>query len=202
MASTLEGTVALVTGASSGIGAATARQLSATGAAVALAARRKQRLETLAAEIGDAGGTALVIECDVTKQEEATEAVEHTVSELGRLDTLVNNAGVMLLGPAVDAPLSEWQRMVPRTWPGHRYFVPPGVSPRRNRQGTPNAWVTSDGSHHGTWPLLDNPIGPDWAVSGGHRHLRFSPQTERLPSDERDFRCGTFAAHRAVGGIT
>ena len=112
MARTLEGTVALVTGASSGIGAATARQLSATGAALVLAARRKDRLETLAHEIGDLGGTALVIECDVTKQDEATEAVEHTVSELGRLDTLVNNAGVMLLGPATDAPLSEWQRMV------------------------------------------------------------------------------------------
>jgi NADP-dependent 3-hydroxy acid dehydrogenase YdfG len=112
MASTLEGTVALVTGASSGIGAATARQLAATGAAVALAARRKDRLETLAHEIGEAGGTALVIECDVTKQDEAASAVERTVSELGRLDTLVNNAGVMLLGPAVGAPLSEWQRMV------------------------------------------------------------------------------------------
>jgi NAD(P)-dependent dehydrogenase (short-subunit alcohol dehydrogenase family) len=78
MVSTLEGTVALVTGASSGIGEATARQLSATGAAVALAARRKDRLETLANEIGDAGRTAVVIECDVTKQDEATEAVEHT----------------------------------------------------------------------------------------------------------------------------
>src|SRR3984957_1612972 len=100
MASTLEGTVALVTGASSGIGAATARQLAATGAAVALAARRKDKLETLATEIGAAGGTALVIECDVTKQHEAAHAVERAVSELGRLDTLVNNAGVMLLGPA------------------------------------------------------------------------------------------------------
>src|ERR1700721_1527399 len=112
MASTLEGTVALVTGASSGIGAATARQLAATGAAVALAARRKDRLETLARDIGDAGGTALVIECDVTKRDEAAEAVERTVSELGRLDTLVNNAGVMLLGPAEGAPLTEWQQMV------------------------------------------------------------------------------------------
>ena len=102
----------------------------------------------------------------------------------------------MLLGPAVDAPLSEWQRMLLAGTSLLR--VRPGVSPRRNRQGTPNAWVTSDGSHHGKWPLLDNPIGPDWAVPGGHRHLRFSPQTERLPSDERDFRCGTFAAHRAV----
>ncbi len=112
MTPALEGTVALVTGASSGIGAATARRLGATGAAVALAARREDRLEALAAEIVDAGGTALVIECDVTKQEEASEAVERTVSQLGRLDTLVNNAGVMLLGPAVDAPLSEWQQMV------------------------------------------------------------------------------------------
>ena len=112
MTSTLDGTVALVTGASSGIGAATARLLSAIGATVALAARRKDRLETLADEIGVAGGTALVIECDVTNQDEAAHAVERTVSELGRLDTLVNNAGVMLLGPAEGAPLSEWQQMV------------------------------------------------------------------------------------------
>jgi NADP-dependent 3-hydroxy acid dehydrogenase YdfG len=112
MTPTLEGTVALVTGASSGIGEATARRLAADGAAVALAARRKERLDVLAAEIGNAGGRALVVECDVTKEQQATQAVERTVSELGRLDTLVNNAGVMLLGPAVGAPLSEWQRMV------------------------------------------------------------------------------------------
>ncbi len=112
MASTLEGTVALVTGASSGIGAATARRLAANGAAVALAARRQDRLEALAIEIADAGQTALVIECDVTRQDEAAGAVARTVSELGRLDILVNSAGVMLLGPAVGAPLSEWQLMV------------------------------------------------------------------------------------------
>lgn len=112
MTPTLDGTVALVTGASSGIGEATARLLAASGAAVALAARRKDRLDALATEISDSGGRALVIECDVTEQQQATEAVERTVSELGRLDTLVNNAGVMLLGPGADAPLSEWQRMV------------------------------------------------------------------------------------------
>jgi NADP-dependent 3-hydroxy acid dehydrogenase YdfG len=112
MAPRLEGTVALVTGASSGIGEATARQLAADGAAVALAARRKDRLDALAADIGQSGGRALVIECDVTKEQEATATVERTVSELGRLDTLVNNAGVMLLGPVAGAPLSEWQRMV------------------------------------------------------------------------------------------
>jgi NADP-dependent 3-hydroxy acid dehydrogenase YdfG len=108
----LEGTVALVTGASSGIGAATAASLAAQGASVSLAARRKDRLEALAADIRGQGGTALVLESDVTDQQEAADAVERTVAELDRLDTLINNAGVMLLGPAVGAPLSEWQRMV------------------------------------------------------------------------------------------
>ena len=108
----LSGTVALVTGASSGIGAAAAAALAAQGAAVALAARRKDRLDTLAADIRDRGGTALVLESDIIDQQQATEAVERTVAELGRLDTLVNNAGVMLLGPAVGAPLREWQQMV------------------------------------------------------------------------------------------
>ncbi len=108
----LEGTAALVTGASGGIGAAAARSLSEHGAAVALAARRKDRLEDLAAEIRSAGRTALVIEADITQEQQATEAVERTVAEFGRLDTLVNNAGVMLLGPIAGAPLSEWSRMV------------------------------------------------------------------------------------------
>jgi NADP-dependent 3-hydroxy acid dehydrogenase YdfG len=108
----LDSTVALVTGASSGIGAAPAVALAAQGSAVALAARRKDRLDTLAADIRGAGGTALVIESDNTDEQQATEAVERTVAELGRLDALINNAGVMLLGPAVGAPLSEWQQMV------------------------------------------------------------------------------------------
>ena len=108
----LKDTVALVTGASSGIGAAAATALAAQGAAVALAARRKDRLETLAAGIREQGGTALVLESDITDEQQATAAVEQTVAELGRLDTLINNAGVMLLGPASGAPLPEWQRMV------------------------------------------------------------------------------------------
>ena len=108
----LEGTVALVTGASSGIGAATAAALADQGAAVALAARRAERLGAVAADIRQQGGTALVLECDVTDQQQAAGAVERTVGELGRLDTLINNAGVMLLGPVVGAPVGEWQQMV------------------------------------------------------------------------------------------
>jgi NADP-dependent 3-hydroxy acid dehydrogenase YdfG len=111
MTKRLEGTVALVTGASSGIGEATALVLAEEGAAVALVARRRDRLEALAERIGGAG-TALVIEADVTDPAQAQGAVTAAVAGLGRLDTLVNNAGVMLLGPIVDAPLEEWQRMV------------------------------------------------------------------------------------------
>jgi NADP-dependent 3-hydroxy acid dehydrogenase YdfG len=112
MTGKLDGTVALVTGASSGIGAATAVALAAEGAAVALAARRTARMEELAAGIRERNGTALVLAADLAEESQATAAVERTVRELGRLDTLVNNAGVMLLGPAEDAPLEEWHRMV------------------------------------------------------------------------------------------
>jgi NADP-dependent 3-hydroxy acid dehydrogenase YdfG len=108
----LDGTVALVTGASSGIGEATALALAAHGASVAIAARREDRLQTLAARIRDAGGTALVLGADITSQPDAERAVAQTVTELGRLDTLINNAGVMLLGPVEGAPLTEWQEMV------------------------------------------------------------------------------------------
>ena len=100
MGNQLDGTVALVTGASSGIGAATAEALAGLGAAVAVAARRTERITELAGKIRAGGGTALAITCDVTSQEQARSAVEQTVAELGRLDTLVNNAGVMLLGPS------------------------------------------------------------------------------------------------------
>lgn len=112
MAERLDGTVALITGASSGIGEATARALAAQGAAVAVAARRKERLDQLSAEITKNGGRVLVLETDVTDQQQAQVAVERTVAELGRLDTVVNNAGVMLLSPAVGAPLEDWERMV------------------------------------------------------------------------------------------
>jgi NADP-dependent 3-hydroxy acid dehydrogenase YdfG len=108
----LSGTVALVTGASSGIGEATAKRLAADGATVAVAARRNDRLEKLVEEIDDAGGKALAIEADVTDRAAAEALVERTIAELGRLDTVVNNAGVMLLGPSLDADIEEWERMV------------------------------------------------------------------------------------------
>ncbi|HMY25381.1 MAG TPA: SDR family NAD(P)-dependent oxidoreductase, partial [Solirubrobacterales bacterium] len=112
MADKLEGAVVLVTGASSGIGEATARALAAQGAKVALVARRVDRIEKLAQEIAAGGHTALAVEADVTDQEQAIAAVERTVGDFGRLDIVVNNAGVMLLGPIAGAPTEEWDRMI------------------------------------------------------------------------------------------
>ncbi|TME22256.1 MAG: SDR family NAD(P)-dependent oxidoreductase, partial [Chloroflexi bacterium] len=112
MESELTGTTALVTGASSGIGAATARQLAEHGASVALVARRRDRLEALAADIDKAGGTALVLEADITDRTQAEAAVLQAAERFGRLDILVNNAGLMLLGPVVGADIEEWERMI------------------------------------------------------------------------------------------
>lgn len=97
----LTGKTALVTGASSGIGAATARALAQAGAAVASGARRGDKLRDLAKQIETGGGTALVLDLDVTDEQACADAVARTRSELGGLDILVNCAGMMLLGPIV-----------------------------------------------------------------------------------------------------
>jgi NADP-dependent 3-hydroxy acid dehydrogenase YdfG len=120
MENSLQQTAVLVTGASSGIGAATARRLAGEGAAVALVARRRDRLDELASMIG---ASALVVEADVTDQVQAVAAVDRAVAEFGRLDTLVNNAGVMLLGPALDSPTEEWERMIALNIQGSLYMT-------------------------------------------------------------------------------
>jgi clavulanate-9-aldehyde reducatase len=108
----LSGKVAAVTGASSGIGEATAVMLAEAGATVSVAARRKDRLTDLAKKIEGAGGRALAIEADIGDETQANAFVRDTKERLGRLDILVNNAGLMLLGPVIGADTSEWRRMV------------------------------------------------------------------------------------------
>ncbi|RWA69422.1 MAG: SDR family NAD(P)-dependent oxidoreductase [Mesorhizobium sp.] len=108
----LAGKVALVTGASSGIGEATAAALAAAGAKVAIAARRADRLVALAGRIEQAGGKALAIEADIARGSDIAGMVDKVVSEWGRLDILVNNAGVMLLAPTAEADLDDWRRMI------------------------------------------------------------------------------------------
>ncbi|TDW90139.1 NADP-dependent 3-hydroxy acid dehydrogenase YdfG [Kribbella pratensis] len=104
--------IALVTGAASGIGAAIATRLAADGASVALLARRRDRLEKVAAQIAEAGGTALVVPADVTSEQSVTEAAALVQDRYGDLDLLINNAGVMHVVPFADGPVDAWRSTV------------------------------------------------------------------------------------------
>jgi NADP-dependent 3-hydroxy acid dehydrogenase YdfG len=112
VAGQLEGKVALVTGASSGIGEATAIALAAEGAKVALAARRQDRLEALQQKLVSGGAEATTISLDVTDEQQCRDAVAATRNRLGGLDIVINNAGLMLLGPILDADTEDWRRMI------------------------------------------------------------------------------------------
>jgi NADP-dependent 3-hydroxy acid dehydrogenase YdfG len=108
----LKGTVALITGASSGIGEQAAVILSGLGADVVVVARRADRLDALVERIIDNGGRALAVAADVTDESQAGAAVERAVEQFGRLDTVLANAGVMLLGPIEGADPTDWRRMI------------------------------------------------------------------------------------------
>jgi NADP-dependent 3-hydroxy acid dehydrogenase YdfG len=108
----LDSTVAIVTGASSGIGEATALALAAEGATVAIVARRADRLDDLAGRIVAEGPQPIVIASDLTDSAQPQSVIDEVLERAGRLDILINNAGVMLLGPILGAPLEEWERMI------------------------------------------------------------------------------------------
>jgi NADP-dependent 3-hydroxy acid dehydrogenase YdfG len=112
MAGKLEDKVAVVTGASSGIGEATAIALAAEGARIVVTARREERLMDVAACIRERGGQCLPLRLDVTDETQVQQMAARTEAEFGKVDILVNNAGVMLLGPVGGADTEDWRRMV------------------------------------------------------------------------------------------
>jgi clavulanate-9-aldehyde reductase len=131
----LSGTVVAITGASSGIGEETALAAARAGASVALAARRAERIEALAQRIEEQGGRAIAVPADVGAEAQARAFVERAHAQLGRLDALVNNAGVMLLGPIEDAPTEEWRRMIHVNVFGVLYCTHAAI-PLMRRQGS------------------------------------------------------------------
>ena len=112
MSNNVEGKVVVITGASSGMGAATARHLAGEGAIVVIGARRADRIEALAKEITDKGGKALAVTTDVTKREDVKALVDKAVDTYGRIDVLLNNAGLMPLAPLERLKFDEWDQMV------------------------------------------------------------------------------------------
>ncbi len=119
----LEGQTAVITGASSGIGKAVAYALTEEGATVVLAARREERLDTLAQDLNARGHNTVVVPTDVTVREEVNELINTAGKVTGKIDILVNNAGVMLLGRMADRPVEEWRQMVEVNVMGALYCI-------------------------------------------------------------------------------
>lgn len=112
MSEGIAGKVVVITGASSGLGAATARRLSKEGATVVLAARRLDRVRALAEELAAAGGKALALETDVVERKQVQRLVDTSVETFGRIDVMLNNAGLMPLSPLERLKVDEWDRMI------------------------------------------------------------------------------------------
>lgn len=123
MSNNISGKVVIITGASSGLGEATARHLAEKGARVVLAARRKDKLDTLVAELVAAGGQAVAYQTDVTSQDDVKALIQGAIDTFGRLDVLVNNAGLMAIAPLSEGRVDEWDRMIDINIKGLLYGV-------------------------------------------------------------------------------
>ena len=132
---TLADTVVLVTGASAGIGRATALTLSAAGATVVVTARRQERLDALVAEVEAAGGQALAVAGDTASPEDVQHVISTSLDAFGRIDVLVNNAGIMRIAPITENRVEDWAAMVDVNVKGVLYFLS-GVLPHMVERGS------------------------------------------------------------------
>ncbi len=167
----LDGKVAVITGASSGIGEATAEALAAEGASVMIAARRRERLEDLVERISGDGGKAVAVECDITDEEQAHGLIRQAKDEFGRVDILVNNAGVMQLSEVEKGLSNEWRTMFEVNVLGLLYVTDAAIETMKE-QGSGHLVNISSLASRGTRPALGVYSGTKMAVNGISEALR------------------------------
>ena len=147
MGNNIEGKVVVITGASSGLGEATARMLSAQGAVVVLGARRVDRIEALAKELSEAGGKALALQTDVTRAADVQRLVDAAVEKFGRIDVLVNNAGLMPSSPLERLKIDDWDRMIDVNIKGVLYGIAAALPHMKAQKGGHIVNVSSVAGH-------------------------------------------------------
>ena len=147
MSNNIEGKVVVITGASSGLGEATARMLSAQGAIVVLGARRVDRIDALAKELSDAGGKALALQTDVTRAADVQRLVDAAVEKFGRIDVLVNNAGLMPSSPLERLKIDDWDRMIDVNIKGVLYGIAAALPHMKAQKGGHIVNVSSVAGH-------------------------------------------------------
>ncbi len=167
----LKDKVAVITGASSGIGEATAEALAAEGAAVVVAARREDRLEDLVERIEGNGSRALAVSCDVTDEDQAHDLIRKAKEEFGRVDIVVNNAGVMQLSKVEKSLSDEWRQMFDINVLGLLYVTDAAIQVMKE-QGSGHLVNISSLASRGTRPALGVYSGTKTAVNAISEALR------------------------------
>lgn len=161
MKNNIEGKVVVITGASSGLGAATAQHLSAQGAIVVLGARRKERIDALADKLGTAGGKAIAVETDVAQRDQVKRLVDTAVQTYGRIDVMINNAGLMPQSLLENLKIDEWDRMIDVNIKGVLYGIAAALPYMKQQQAGHIINVSSVAGHK---------VGPGAAVYSATKH--------------------------------
>ena len=161
MANKIEGKVVVITGASSGLGEAAARLLSAQGATVVLGARRSDRLQSLANELSSSGGKALAVATDVTHRNQVKRLVDTAAQKFGRVDVMINNAGIMPRAPLERLTIDDWDRTIDVNIKGVLYGIAAALPHMTQQKSGHMMFVSSVAGHK---------IGPDFAVYAATKH--------------------------------